>query len=439
MHLPRDRHGNSAVRTDMMTDFLLSGERALSEVLSEHPGELVRTGSPNLVCSVLPSHWRSNKTLPVAFKVVALGEVTDGTLVTIRAGNDENFCGELRNASAVMKNQVAKFNDLRFVGRSGRGQQQQLRAFASAFGQRPTFLDPLREWEHLRRKTAEQWALELPRRMPAPPGPAQDPTQALHLTGTDAHWTPYASHYTPYLTPASSLQGSGFSGSAAVTYQLDGALAGTSAASHDTCTSGSQLTSGLSERGPTTPAGFPSLTESNSSLLKADSLLVSRYNNALAAADLCLTDRLSELRQGLGGVTNQQTPSTTVSLLPGTTTSPYLSASHPGYSLLSSHGYYSNGNNTSASSTGMYIGSPVVPPSLLYPQLYSHSSLHLLGNELRSATEASISQRSEVNVSGRSADFPDGNGESRQATPTAGAMFNSTTNGHSDPTLWRPY
>ncbi|XP_067128297.1 runt-related transcription factor 1-like isoform X4 [Centruroides vittatus] len=424
MHLPRDRHGNSAVRTDMMTDFLLSGERALSEVLSEHPGELVRTGSPNLVCSVLPSHWRSNKTLPVAFKVVALGEVTDGTLVTIRAGNDENFCGELRNASAVMKNQVAKFNDLRFVGRSGRGKSFTLTITVST--------SPPQVATYCK-------AIKVTVDGPREPRSKTHPTQALHLTGTDAHWTPYASHYTPYLTPASSLQGSGFSGSAAVTYQLDGALAGTSAASHDTCTSGSQLTSGLSERGPTTPAGFPSLTESNSSLLKADSLLVSRYNNALAAADLCLTDRLSELRQGLGGVTNQQTPSTTVSLLPGTTTSPYLSASHPGYSLLSSHGYYSNGNNTSASSTGMYIGSPVVPPSLLYPQLYSHSSLHLLGNELRSATEASISQRSEVNVSGRSADFPDGNGESRQATPTAGAMFNSTTNGHSDPTLWRPY
>lgn len=69
----------------------------------------------------MPNHWRSNKTLPVAFKVVALGDVCDGTLVTINAGNDENFCGELRNCTAVMKNQVAKFNDLRFVGRSGRG------------------------------------------------------------------------------------------------------------------------------------------------------------------------------------------------------------------------------------------------------------------------------------------------------------------------------
>lgn len=73
------------------------------------------------VCTTLPTHWRSNKTLPGAFKVVALGEVNDGTLVTVMAGNDENFCGELRNCTAVMKNQVAKFNDLRFVGRSGRG------------------------------------------------------------------------------------------------------------------------------------------------------------------------------------------------------------------------------------------------------------------------------------------------------------------------------
>lgn len=71
---------------------------------------------------MLPPHWRSNKTLPVAFKVVALGDVGDGTVVTVRAGNDENYCAELRNSTAVMKNQVAKFNDLRFVGRSGRGE-----------------------------------------------------------------------------------------------------------------------------------------------------------------------------------------------------------------------------------------------------------------------------------------------------------------------------
>ncbi|XP_021942387.1 runt-related transcription factor 1-like [Zootermopsis nevadensis] len=105
--------------TKMTSDIL--AERTLGDFLSEHPGELVRTGSPHFVCTVLPPHWRSNKTLPVAFKVVALGDVLDGTLVTVRAGNDENYCAELRNCTAVMKNQVAKFNDLRFVGRSGRG------------------------------------------------------------------------------------------------------------------------------------------------------------------------------------------------------------------------------------------------------------------------------------------------------------------------------
>ena len=88
----------------------------------DHQGELIQTGSPYFLCTALPTHWRSNKSLPVAFRVVALGEIADGTVVAIRAGNDENYCCELRNHTAVMKNQVAKFSDLRFVGRSGRGQ-----------------------------------------------------------------------------------------------------------------------------------------------------------------------------------------------------------------------------------------------------------------------------------------------------------------------------
>ena len=124
MHLTPELNGTTPFPDSPrnMSD-IMTGERTLSTVLSEHPGELVRTGSPNFVCSVLPSHWRSNKTLPVAFKVVALGEVKDGTRVIISAGNDENFAAELRNGVAQMKNQVAKFNDLRFVGRSGRGKQ----------------------------------------------------------------------------------------------------------------------------------------------------------------------------------------------------------------------------------------------------------------------------------------------------------------------------
>uniref|UniRef100_A0A8C2EBF3 RUNX family transcription factor 1 n=1 Tax=Cyprinus carpio TaxID=7962 RepID=A0A8C2EBF3_CYPCA len=100
---------------------LRMADRSMVEVLSDHPGELVRTDSPNFLCSILPTHWRCNKTLPIAFKVVALGDIPDGTLVTVMAGNDENYSAELRNATAAIKNQVARFNDLRFVGRSGRG------------------------------------------------------------------------------------------------------------------------------------------------------------------------------------------------------------------------------------------------------------------------------------------------------------------------------
>ncbi|XP_049772522.1 segmentation protein Runt-like [Schistocerca cancellata] len=124
MHLPAavDAAGDGA--GSAVSRCVMAGEEALAslhEALQEYHGELVQTGSPAVLCSALPSHWRSNKSLPVAFKVVALDDIVDGTLVTVRAGNDENFCGELRNCTAVMKNQVAKFNDLRFVGRSGRG------------------------------------------------------------------------------------------------------------------------------------------------------------------------------------------------------------------------------------------------------------------------------------------------------------------------------
>ncbi|CAH0564871.1 unnamed protein product [Brassicogethes aeneus] len=112
MHLPNSN--NLAKMTDMMFT-------TLQESLQEYHGELVQTGSPAVLCSVLPNHWRSNKSLPIAFKVVSLDDIPDGTMVTLKAGNDENYCAELRNCTAIMKNQVAKFNDLRFVGRSGRG------------------------------------------------------------------------------------------------------------------------------------------------------------------------------------------------------------------------------------------------------------------------------------------------------------------------------
>ncbi|XP_076307692.1 uncharacterized protein LOC143223507 isoform X2 [Tachypleus tridentatus] len=248
MHLPGERGTSERNASYEMTDKgVLPGELALNDALSEHPGELVRTDSPNLLCSILPSHWRSNKTLPEAFKVVTLADVSDGTIVTVRAGNDENFCAELRNATAVMKNQIAKFNDLRFVGRSGRGksftltitvsshppevatynkaikvtvdgpreprrqqQQQQLRTFASTFGQRPNFLHPLHEWENLRRKRTDQWAFEIPRLLPAPSAPPPpDASISLHLQPPVSQLSHYTSPYHTYLSSTSTLPTSG--------------------------------------------------------------------------------------------------------------------------------------------------------------------------------------------------------------------------------------
>lgn len=55
------------------------------------------------------------------FRVVALSDIDDGTPVTLAAGNDDNYGAELRNNNTAFREGVATFNDLRFVGRSGRG------------------------------------------------------------------------------------------------------------------------------------------------------------------------------------------------------------------------------------------------------------------------------------------------------------------------------
>ncbi|KAM3176127.1 hypothetical protein ACTXT7_007130 [Hymenolepis weldensis] len=104
-----------------MSDIMVAAEYTLRRALQDHPGDLVVTGSPHLLCSSLPKHWRSNKSLPTPFRVVSLVPVMDGTRVSLSAGNEERPFAELKNAVAVMQNQEARFNDLRFLGRSGRG------------------------------------------------------------------------------------------------------------------------------------------------------------------------------------------------------------------------------------------------------------------------------------------------------------------------------
>lgn len=100
---------------------MVAAEYTLRKALHDHQGDLVVTGSPHLLCSSLPKHWRSNKSLPTPFRVVSLVPVLDGTRVVLSAGNEERPFAELKNAVTIMQNQEARFNDLRFLGRSGRG------------------------------------------------------------------------------------------------------------------------------------------------------------------------------------------------------------------------------------------------------------------------------------------------------------------------------
>uniref|UniRef100_A0A8R1TPS4 Runt domain-containing protein n=1 Tax=Onchocerca volvulus TaxID=6282 RepID=A0A8R1TPS4_ONCVO len=98
---------------------LIALEEALATITTTT--KLLPTGCPNVICTALPNHWRSNKSLPLPFTVFAFEPVPDGTVVTVAAGNQENCCADLRNNRAQMNGQIARFNDLRFVGKSGRG------------------------------------------------------------------------------------------------------------------------------------------------------------------------------------------------------------------------------------------------------------------------------------------------------------------------------
>ncbi|NXE24349.1 RUNX3 factor, partial [Ardeotis kori] len=76
--------------------------RSVVDVLADHAGELVRTDSPNFLCSVLPSHWRCNKTLPVAFKVSCGAEYPTGA--SHRAVDAPNPTRELGSSPAQLTN-----------------------------------------------------------------------------------------------------------------------------------------------------------------------------------------------------------------------------------------------------------------------------------------------------------------------------------------------
>lgn len=241
----------------------------------------------------------------------------------------------------------------------------------------------------------------------------------------------------------------------------------------------------------TTMTSFPSATNQQSTASMKDPLFMSRYNNAVvAASELCLTDRISELRHGLSGNAGQYTAghhfgSAPLAFLAAGNAShnsnlPYFTVSHSGYSLLSAgHGYYGNSGTVRGANpsfmASMYLTPPVVSPSLLYSQFYStqnqlQSSMHLLnanGDNSFASTEDDSNQRcvesSGISVSRDSStgdsvlqsecgsehsvinsDFKSRENSDQRLDLTStrtSEPFTSDSNSHatSDSNLWRPY
>ncbi|XP_023220774.1 uncharacterized protein LOC111622593 [Centruroides sculpturatus] len=274
-----------------------------------------------------------------------------------------------------MKNQVAKFNDLRFVGRSGRGKSftltitisigppqvttyvkaiklnvdgpreprnntrhQQLWAFASAFSHCLPYLgDLLWDWDHL-------WT---------EPGTRSDSSSSSDLAVV-VHHGDFTDRITQLTCPlhkvCQPLPSLHHTLSKEIPYHLLPIVY-----RHGQ----EQLQCFLiSIRGSTPSEGF----DGNN--------LIHQYHNA----EICLMDCLSDLRLRLGGLSYAHQPATTitVSLLSANNTMPYLSVSH---SLLAGPRYYGSNN-------GVYLTPLILPSSLIYPQLngsMSHHPFHLLG------------------------------------------------------------
>uniref|UniRef100_A0A1I8BR78 Runt domain-containing protein n=1 Tax=Meloidogyne hapla TaxID=6305 RepID=A0A1I8BR78_MELHA len=102
-----------------MESVLDNAEEALRRISGQC--RLQNTCHSDVFCSRIPAHWRSNKSLPTPFIILALCPIPDGTRVCVSAGNDENFCADVKNNTAEFIGQMARFSDLRFVGKSGRG------------------------------------------------------------------------------------------------------------------------------------------------------------------------------------------------------------------------------------------------------------------------------------------------------------------------------
>jgi len=72
-------------------------------------------------CIFFFSHWRKNKSLRFILRAKQQIDIKTNTRAIILAGNDYNPCATLKNNISWFRGGQAEFNDLRFLGPSGRG------------------------------------------------------------------------------------------------------------------------------------------------------------------------------------------------------------------------------------------------------------------------------------------------------------------------------
>ncbi|GIY54589.1 uncharacterized protein CEXT_188531 [Caerostris extrusa] len=267
-----------------------------------------------------------------------------------------------------------------------------LRAFATAFGQRspffdPRLVDPLREWERFRRKTAEQWALELPRRIGATPA---DLTQTFNFAAGDhPHWFDVQRPLLPYFTLGGVSRGRIRRIRHRQRLHCDHRLQPRLASRLH----GSQHVAQFHthQRHHPTPPIFglhlqtvPGQPRTGQERTVPDAEQQSVFSHISGRIRVQSRSTISRRRK-MPVTTSLQVPRTNIPVLPGASTST-ISVNHASY-LLASQSYY--GSNGTPAAAGMYLGPSMVPPSLLYPQLYQqshlHPSIHLLGNDARNS------------------------------------------------------
>ena len=82
--------------------------------------ELKSTEDPSVFVTGLPKFSRANKFIGNYYVYVAHNKIPDGTLVIIKAYSEKTGWGQMKNNTSVLRNGVAFFEDMRFVGKSGR-------------------------------------------------------------------------------------------------------------------------------------------------------------------------------------------------------------------------------------------------------------------------------------------------------------------------------